>query len=120
MMRLTAQHLLHAPMLLQPPPSCEDSFWTKFNVALKSSSFSNDCALMQGFSRYDAMIRLTRSIRYTHLRSCGHLTFVGAPLDKDLVLVGEPLLTLWVESSDADADIFAYLEDQDPGTGKTR
>ena len=74
----------------------------------------------QGFSRYDAMIRLTRSIRYTHLRSCGHLTFVGAPLKDSLTLVGCPLLTLWVESSDADADIFAYLEDQDPETGKAR
>ena len=77
-------------------------------------------AAMQGFSRFDAMIRLTRSIRYTHLRSCGHLTFVGAPLEADLVLVGCPLLTLWVESSDSDADIFAYLEDQDPETGKAR
>lgn len=66
------------------------------------------------------MIRLTRSIRYTHLRSCGHLTFVGAPLEHSLTLVGSPLLTLWVESSDADADIFAYLEDQDPDTGKAR
>lgn len=75
---------------------------------------------MQGFSRYDAMIRLTRSIRYTHLRSCGHLTFVGAPLEHSLTLVGWPLLTIWVESSDADADIFAYLEDQDPDTGKAR
>ena len=76
--------------------------------------------LLQGFSRFDAMIRLTRSIRYTHLRSCGHLTFVGAPLETDLALVGCPLLTLWVESSDSDADIFAYLEDQDPETGKAR
>ena len=75
---------------------------------------------MQGFSRYDAMIRLTRSIRYTHLRSCGHLTFVGAPLEHTLTLVGWPLLTIWVESSDGDADIFAYLEDQDPDTGKAR
>ncbi len=75
---------------------------------------------MQGFSRYDAMIRLTRSIRYTHLRSCGHLTFVGSPLEQSLTLVGWPSLTLWVESSDADADIFAYLEDQDPETGKAR
>ena len=66
------------------------------------------------------MIRLTRSIRYTHLRSCGHLTFVGASLERSLTLVGSPLLTLWVESSDADADIFAYLEDQDPDTGKAR
>ena len=78
------------------------------------------CVAMQGFSRFDAMIRLTRSIRYTHLRSCGHLTFVGAPLETDLALVGCPLLTLWVESSDSDADIFAYLEDQDPETGKAR
>ncbi len=75
---------------------------------------------MQGFSRYDAMIRLTRSIRYTHLRSCGHLTFVGAPLEQSLTLIGWPMLTLWVESSDADADLFAYLEDQDPETGKAR
>ena len=66
------------------------------------------------------MIRLTRSIRYTHLRSCGHLTFVGASLERSLTLVGSPLLTLWVESSDADADVFAYLEDQDPDTGKAR
>ena len=82
----------------------------------------SQCAVrpLQGFSRFDAMIRLTRSIRYTHLRSCGHLTFVGSPLETDLALVGCPLLTLWVESSDSDADIFAYLEDQDPETGKAR
>ena len=76
------------------------------------------CVAMQGFSRFDAMIRLTRSIRYTHLRSCGHLTFVGAPLETDLALVGCPLLTLWVESSDSDADIFAYLEGPGPGDGQ--
>lgn len=114
------QYLLHTSALLKPPLWCEDPLWTADDIAWESSSFSNECAVVQGFSRYDAMIRLTRSIRYTHLRSCGHLTFVGAPLGKDLTLVGEPLLTLWVESSDADADIFAYLEDQDPGTGKTR
>jgi predicted acyl esterase len=74
----------------------------------------------QGFTRYDAMIRLTRPIRYTHLRSCGHLTFVGTPLQTDLVVVGAPQVHLWVSSSDSDADVFAYLEDQDPETGKAR
>lgn len=66
------------------------------------------------------MIRLTRPIRYTHLRSCGHLTFVGAPLAVDTVVIGAPEITLWVESSDSDADVFVYLEDEDPVTGKAR
>ncbi|CAL8463886.1 g3421 [Coccomyxa elongata] len=74
----------------------------------------------KGFTRYDAMIRLTRPIRYTHLRSCGHLTFVGAPLAVDMVVTGAPEVTLWVESSDNDADVFVYLEDEDPVTGKAR
>lgn len=75
---------------------------------------------VQGFTRYDAMIRLTRPIRYTHLRSCGHQTFVGAPLPEDVVVLGGPQVTLWVESSDSDADVFVYLEDEDPVTGKAR
>lgn len=75
---------------------------------------------MQGFTRYDAMIRLTRPIRYTHLRSCGHLTFVGGPLSADLVVVGPPEVVFWVESSDSDADLFVYLEDEDPVSGKAR
>ena len=66
------------------------------------------------------MIRLTRPIRYTHLRSCGHLTFVGGPLSADLVVVGPPEVVLWVESSDSDADLFVYLEDEDPVSGKAR
>ena len=85
---------------------------------LASSSPLISC--VQGFTRYDAMIRLTRPIRYTHLRSCGHLTFVGAPLAVDTVVIGAPEVTLWVESSDGDADIFVYLEDEDPVTGKAR
>lgn len=75
---------------------------------------------LQGFTRYDAMIRLTRPIRYTHLRSCGHLTFAGRPLAADLVVVGSPEIDLWVSSSDSDADIFVYLEDEHPETGKAR
>ena len=74
----------------------------------------------QGFTRYDAMIRLMRPIKYAHLRSCGHLTFLSAPLGADCEVLGCPEVTLWVESSDADADIFVYLEDQEPGSGKAR
>lgn len=74
----------------------------------------------QGFTRYDAMIRLTRPIKYSRLRSCGHLAFVGPPLCADCEIVGCLEVTLWVESSDADADVFVYLEDQEPANGKAR
>lgn len=38
----------------------------------------------------------------------------------DAVVIGAPEVTVWVESSDSDADIFVYLEDEDPVTGKAR
>ena len=45
---------------------------------------------------------------------------LGEPLDADCEVVGSPQVTLWVESSDGDADVFVYLEDQEPRTGKAR
>lgn len=89
-------------------------------MGAKWLSLKQNASCAQGFSRYDAMLFFMRGIRYSHLRSCGHLTFVGPPLEEDLTVIGWPLLTLWVESSDSDADVFAYLEDQNPKTGKAR
>jgi hypothetical protein len=42
------------------------------------------------------------------------LTYTTAPLIEDLQLTGTPVLRLWVASTAADADVFAYLEEVDP------
>lgn len=66
------------------------------------------------------MLQPIRPLRYSHLRSCGHTAFTGPPLAGVLEVAGAPLVDLWVASSDADADVFAYLEDVDPANGKAR
>jgi putative CocE/NonD family hydrolase len=42
------------------------------------------------------------------------LTYTTAPLLEDLQVTGTPVLRLWVASTAADADVFAYLEEIDP------
>ena len=66
------------------------------------------------------MLQPMRPLRYSHLGSCGHTAFTGPPLAEALEVVGAPEVDLWVASSDTDADVFAYLEDVDPTTGKAR
>ena len=51
---------------------------------------------------------------YTELDACGHLLFTSAPLEDCLHLTGWAELTLWVSSSDQEADLFCYLESLDP------
>ena len=41
------------------------------------------------------------------------LTYTTAPLDEDLVLVGHPVVRLWVTSTHSDGDFFVYLEEVD-------
>ena len=41
------------------------------------------------------------------------LTYTTAPLSEDLVLLGYPIIHLWVSSTHADGDFFAYLEEVD-------
>jgi len=77
-------------------------------------------AQAQGTSRYEVMLQPMKPLRYTHLRSCGHTAFTGPPLPACLEVAGAPLVDLWVASSDADADVFAYLEDVNPASGKAR
>lgn len=76
--------------------------------------------LLQGTSRYEVMLQPMKPLRYSHLRSCGHTAFTGPPLAAALEVVGSPMVDLWVASSDPDADVFAYLEDVDPVSGKAR
>ena len=75
---------------------------------------------LQGTSRYEVMLQPMKPLRYSHLRSCGHTAFTGPPLTAALEMVGSPGVDLWVASSDSDADVFAYLEDVDPASGKAR
>ncbi len=41
------------------------------------------------------------------------LTYTTAPLSEDMVLVGYPVVHLWVTSTQPDGDFFAYLEEVD-------
>jgi predicted acyl esterase len=41
------------------------------------------------------------------------LTYTTAPLERDLILVGHPVIRLHISSSAEDVDLFAYLEDVD-------
>lgn len=41
------------------------------------------------------------------------LTYTTAPLEEDLVLMGYPVVHLWVSSTNADGDFFVYLEEVD-------
>ncbi len=47
------------------------------------------------------------------------LTYTTPPLESDLEVTGFPVLNIWVSSSVADADIFAYLEDVAPNGAVT-
>jgi putative CocE/NonD family hydrolase len=42
------------------------------------------------------------------------LTYTTAPLDRDVEVTGHPIVHLWVSSTAADGDFFAYLEEVDP------
>jgi putative CocE/NonD family hydrolase len=42
------------------------------------------------------------------------LTYTTAPLDRDVEVTGHPVVHLWVSSTTADSDFFAYLEEVDP------
>jgi len=44
----------------------------------------------------------------------------GTPLLAPLTIMGWPIVELWVASSDAEADLFVYLEDYDPKADKAR
>eukprot|EP00884_Botryococcus_braunii_P020655 jgi/Botrbrau1/7273/Bobra.0318s0011.1 len=74
----------------------------------------------KGFSRYDAMIRLTRPIQYKDFGACGHVVFTGLPLQEPLTLIGAASVSLHVSSSDTDADVFVYLQDYSPASRKSR
>jgi putative CocE/NonD family hydrolase len=41
------------------------------------------------------------------------LTYTTAPLDRDVEVTGHPVVRLWVSSTAADGDFFAYLEEVD-------
>ena len=104
---------------LQAPPSIVNPF--------QGSPLTRDAhrqaatrARAQGTSRYEVMLQPMKPLRYTHLHSCGHTAFTGPPLPACLEVAGAPLVDLWVASSDADADVFAYLEDVNPASGKAR
>jgi predicted acyl esterase len=88
------------------------------NVSMTTQT--GDCMHVQGFSRYDAMIRLTRPIHYKDFGPCGHVVFTGLPLQEPLTLIGAATLKLYVASSDTDADVFVYLQDYSPSSGKAR
>ncbi|KAK9813976.1 hypothetical protein WJX73_007604 [Symbiochloris irregularis] len=74
----------------------------------------------RGLSRYEAMSRMTEPIAYKGFRKSGHAIFTSAPLQQDITIVGAPQVELWVESSDADADLFVYLIDYIPATRVSR
>ena len=38
--------------------------------------------LLQGLSRYDAISKITKSMHYDNLGKCGHLVFLGQPLQQ--------------------------------------
>ena len=52
----------------------------------------------------------------------GHgLSFETAPLDHDVRITGHPVVSLWVDTTTTDADVFAYLEEVTPeGRGALR
>ena len=75
---------------------------------------------MQGFSRYEAMTKLTKPIVYKGFSGSGHMIFTSSQLQEALTIVGPPELDVWVESSDEDADVFAYVLDYDPATRESR
>lgn len=75
---------------------------------------------MQGTSRYEVITDPHLQVRYSRLRASGHVLFTGSPLVMPLIVMGWPVAELWVTSSDADADLFVYLEDYDPAVDKAR
>ncbi|OQS07949.1 hypothetical protein THRCLA_00063, partial [Thraustotheca clavata] len=62
-----------------------------------------------GNSRWHATIRIRDPIMYTHWEECHHITFTSMPVDAPLKIAGTPVVTLYLSSSDTDADLFVYL-----------
>lgn len=75
---------------------------------------------LKGFSRYQAMTKLTSPIAYKGFSGSGHMIFTGSTLEAAITILGTPTLRLWVASSDDDADVFAYLLDYNPSTRQSR
>ncbi|OQR83855.1 hypothetical protein ACHHYP_14187 [Achlya hypogyna] len=62
-----------------------------------------------GNSRWHATIRIRDPITYVDWDAAKHVVFTSAPLEQPLKIVGTPVVSLHVASSDVDADLFVYL-----------
>ncbi|KDO27880.1 hypothetical protein SPRG_07152 [Saprolegnia parasitica CBS 223.65] len=69
-----------------------------------------------GNSRWHATIRIRDPIAYTHWDATNHLAFASPPLESPLKIVGSAVVTLYIASSDVDADLFVYLVAVHPRT----
>ena len=62
------------------------------------------------------MTDLRTPMSYRELDACGHLLFTSPPLEEAWQLTGWAELSLWVSSSDEEADLFCYLESFNPAS----
>lgn len=66
-------------------------------------------------TRWDNAVGAAQQMRYPDLagNDARALTYTTPPLESDLTITGHPVVTLWVTSSEVDADFFVYLEEVD-------
>jgi hypothetical protein len=55
--------------------------------------------------------------KYAHMERNDEmgLTYTSSPMEMDVEVTGHPVVRLWVSSSAGDIDVFAYLEEVEPG-----
>ncbi|CAK4611183.1 unnamed protein product [Aphanomyces euteiches] len=71
-----------------------------------------------GVSRWQSTIEVFNPIKYTRWNKANHIIFATEPLDTPLKMVGTPVVTLWLTSTEPiAADIFIYLTVLTPSTG---
>lgn len=72
----------------------------------------------QGNTRYDVLREPGSWVHYRGLDTCGHLSLDSPPLPRAAEVVGFPIAELHLATSDGLGDVFVYLQDVDPGTGR--
>ena len=87
-------------------PSAEAAF-DEYRVDLTTTTGTS--------SRWDNAVGAAPEMLYPDLRETDakSLTYTTPPLESDLTITGHPVVTLWVTSSQRDADFFVLLEEVD-------
>jgi uncharacterized protein len=75
-----------------------------------SDSYTVDYSTTTGTKPHWSAVAMPHNYPDMRNHDAKSLTYTTAPFDSDQEIVGHPVLRLWLESTAADLDLFAYLE----------